>query len=372
MERETIQTEAHAESVKHARCSLEVSMRVGKTRIGLMNLQSRWFPRIRALVVAPNKPIFKSWKDEVDKMGIPQIGECIKYSTYRSLPKLNPGDYDIVYLDEYQAILPVHEKFLAPYKGMILGLTGTGPKEYTTKGKLIAKYCPVVYRYTVNSAVNDGILNNYRVFIHLLDLETRKIYKQTSKHGGHWWSSEREVYDYWNDKVEYAINAFDKYQANIMLLKHMKSFPTKMEYAKLLMEYIKHKVIVFANTKEQADEICQYSYHSGNPESKDNLQLFIDDIITKMSCVMQLSAGVTIYGLKACVIMHAYANNNQLAQRLARCLGLESDEVADIHILGYRDTVDIPWILNALEGLDQNKIRYIESNTVLKKISATA
>lgn len=372
MDRETIQREAHAESLKYRRCALEVSMRVGKTRIGLMNLESHWFAGIRALVVAPNKPIFDSWKDEVVKMNVPHLGKCIKYSTWRSLSKLRPEDYDIIYLDEYQSVLLVHELFLATFGGIIVGLTGTGPKDYTFKGKLVEKYFPVAYKYSVNEAVNDQILNNYRIFIHLLDLETKKNYKQTGKNGGSWWSSETEVYDYWADKVDSAYGGQQLQQANIMLLKHMKSFPSKVKYAKVLMEYIKHQVIVFANTKEQADEICKYSYHSGNPDSKENLQLFCNGIISKICAVMQLSAGVTIYGAQACVVMHAYANNHQLAQRIARCLGLEKDEMADIHILGYRNTIDITWILTALRDFDQNKIQYIESGAVYKKMEKAA
>ena len=369
MDRETIQREAHAESLKHRRCALEVSMRVGKTRIGLMHLESHWFAGIRALVVAPNKPIFKSWQDEVVKMNVPHLGECIKYSTWRSLPKLKPENYDIIYLDEYQAVLPVHELFLAMFGGIIVGLTGTGPKDYTIKGKLVEKYFPVVFKYTVSEAVSDGILNNYRIFIHLLDLETEKKYKQTGKNGGSWWSSEKEVYDYWIDKVEAS---YGGQRENIMLLKHLKSFPTKVKYTKVLSEYIKHQLIIFANFKEQADEVCRYSYHSDNPDSKENLELFCNGIISKMSAVMQISAGVTVYGAQACIVMHAYANNNQLAQRIARCLGLEAHETADLHVLGYKDTIDVIWIMNALKDFDQSKIQYINPSAVYKKMGVTA
>jgi superfamily II DNA or RNA helicase len=127
-------------------------------------------------------------------------------------------------------------------------------------------------------------------------------------------------------------------------------------YVKSILKQVNDKCIIFANTQEQADRICKYSFHSNNIKSDENLQLFKDSRIQKLSCVMQLNEGVTIPNLKVGIIMHSYGNERKSNQRIGRLLRLNPTETAYIHILCYKDTIDEKWINNALEGLDQSKI----------------
>lgn len=46
------------------------------------------------------------------------------------------------------------------------------------------------------------------------------------------------------------------------------------------------------------------------------------------------------------------------AQRIGRLLRLNPDQTAYIHILAYKDSVDIDWVISALSDLDQTKIKY--------------
>ena len=44
----------------------------------------------------------------------------------------------------------------------IIGLTGTPPKfSNSEKGIMVNRYCPIVYKYITDSAVEDKILNDY-------------------------------------------------------------------------------------------------------------------------------------------------------------------------------------------------------------------
>jgi superfamily II DNA or RNA helicase len=113
---------------------------------------------------------------------------------------------------------------------------------------------------------------------------------------------------------------------------------------------------LFANTQDQADRLCEYSYHSKNPDSEASLSLFGNDHITKLSCVLQLSEGVNIPNLKAGVIMHAYGNERKASQRIGRMLRLNPDDKATIHILCYKGTIDEKWVKDALEGFNEEKI----------------
>ena len=109
---------------------------------------------------------------------------------------------------------------------------------------------------------------------------------------------------------------------------------------------------------DQADRVCKHSYHSKNAQSEDNLQLFSDGRIDKLSCVLQLSEGVTIPGLKQGIIMHAYGNERKTAQRIGRLFRLNPSESAVCHILCYKGTQDETWVQKALKDFDSNKIKY--------------
>jgi len=151
-----------------------------------------------------------------------------------------------------------------------------------------------------------------------------------------------------------------------MRMKAIMNYGTKEEYVKSLSVSLNSKCIIFANTKEQADKLCKYSYHSGNPNSQYNLELFSDGRIDKLSCVLQLSEGVTIPNLKAGIVMHAYGNERKTAQRIGRLLRLNPSETAVCHILCYKGTQDEVWVKKALETFDSSKIRYYNP---LKKVN---
>jgi superfamily II DNA or RNA helicase len=91
--RETIQQEALDMAIKHKRCGLGISMGVGKTLIGLKYIDHfRKDNKPRVLVVAPKLSIFESWKDDSIKFGIDV--DDLQFTTYLSLNKFNPNDYD--------------------------------------------------------------------------------------------------------------------------------------------------------------------------------------------------------------------------------------------------------------------------------------
>jgi superfamily II DNA or RNA helicase len=139
-------------------------------------------------------------------------------------------------------------------------------------------------------------------------------------------------------------------------MKAMMEYPSKEKYTKKLMESVNSKCIVFANTQEQADRLCRFSYHSGNKNSEENLISFKEGKITKLSCVLQLNEGINIPELRQGIIMHAYGNERKASQRIGRLLRLNPQDKAIVHILCYMGTVDEKWVKDALEGFDQSKI----------------
>lgn len=139
-------------------------------------------------------------------------------------------------------------------------------------------------------------------------------------------------------------------------MKTLQWFDTKVLYAKMLLEVQENKTLVFTDYTEQADKICKHTYHSKNKNSKNNLEMFKSGEITKLASVQQLNEGVNIPNLKVGIIMHSYANEKKLPQKIGRLLRLNPNDTADIHILVYQNTVDMDWLRNALKSFDKSKI----------------
>ena len=355
--RDKVQTDALDIALNNKRATLGISMGVGKTRIAINHLIKLYDPFIRGLVVIPKLSVREVWTTEINLMGMQYLLPHLQFVTYLSLNKLNPKDYDIVYLDECHSLLESHEKFLSEFKGRILGLTGTPPKS-GEKLKMVNKYCPVKYTFSVDDAADNDILNSYQIIVHELELSKVKNVKKSTKDGRTWYTSELADYQYYTGALGDAQTPKQKQFLSIMRMKAMMDYPTKEAYAKGLMRNIGDQCIVFANTQAQADRMCQHSYHSKNTSSDDNLQLFSDGRIDKLSCVLQLSEGVTIPNLRQGIIMHAYGNERKSAQRIGRLLRLNPSETATCHILCYKNTQDVKWVGAALASFDSDKVKY--------------
>jgi superfamily II DNA or RNA helicase len=354
MDREQIQDEALKATEDKQRCTIVLGTGVGKTYVGLKHMEKYFSPLRNILIVAPKLSIISSWRYEAEKFGLSRVLENATFSTYLSLNKHNPAEYDAVYFDEVHSLLDSHRTFLNSFTGKVLGLTGTPPKHKNSeKGRIVSEYCPVAFTFKADDAIESGIINDYQIIVHEINLDTAKNYKVETKNKS-FMTSESQNYSYWGTRID--TSAGQTHILRVMRMKAMMEYPSKERYAKELLNSISSKCIVFANTQDQADRMCKDSYHSNNPDSETNLQDFKVGNITKLSCVLQLNEGVNIPGLKQGIIMHAYGNERKASQRIGRLLRLNPDDKAIVHILCYIGTVDEKWVKEALEDFDQSKI----------------
>jgi superfamily II DNA or RNA helicase len=360
--RDDIQKECISTILKFPRACAAVGMGVGKTYIGLKYIQSlQYFSKdkdLKVLIVAPKLSIIDNWKTEAEKFSLNETLKDATFCTYLSLKK-QTSDYDVIILDEAHSLLESHDDYLKNVNSKILGLTGTPPRHKDSiRGQLFNKYCPIKYEYVINDAVDDNILNNYIINVHMISLSNDKNIEVKTKNAT-FYTAEVNNYMYWTKRLEEATSQKSKQIASIMRMKAMMEFPSKEAYANDLLNKETDKCILFCNTQKQADKLCKHSYHSNNPDSEENLLNFKDGNITKLSCVLQLSEGVNIPNLKSGIIMHAYGNERKSSQRLARMLRLNPKDTAVIHVLCYKNTVDEKWVASALEDFDQSKINYL-------------
>jgi superfamily II DNA or RNA helicase len=363
--REEIQKKALEEAKGHLRCGLAISMGVGKTFIGLQHMD--WYlkrinPDAVFLVVAPKRSIFTSWFDDMDKFGLSYLKDRVTVTTYLSLNKQSL-QYDVLYLDECHSLLYSHELWLNSYSGKIIGLTGTPPRfSESEKGQMVSRFCPIVFSYITDDAVDDRILNDYRIIVHKVNLSKLNDHVVTTKTKT-WKTSEEKNYEYWCNRVYDAASPSESQFSRISRMRALMEYRSKERYAARLLKDIDDKCIIFCNTQDQAERLCSHSYHSSNPDNEENIKLFKDGDVQCLSCVLQLSEGVNIPNLRNAIILHSYANERKAAQRIGRVLRLNPDEVATVHILMYVGTVDEEWVRKALLDFDPSKITYRDVHT---------
>lgn len=358
--KDEIQDDCFKEIINHYRCSAALSMGTGKTLLGLKHMKHFHKQGNEYLVVAPKNSIFQSWKDDAVKFGMDDLLPSITFTTYLSLTKHDFTKYAGLYLDECHSVKEHMGPWFQRFNGRILGLTGTPPRSmFSEKGKIIQEFFPVVYKYSTDRAVEDKILNDYQITIHLLNLDISKSMKVTTKTGKSWVTSEFESYNYYTRKIDQTYDMKSLQFLRIQRMRQMMNFQTKEIYGKVLLDSINDKCLLFANTKEQADKLCKHSYHSSNPNSEDNLEQFKTGKINKLSAVLQLSEGVNIPNLKSCIILHSYSSNTKTAQRLGRALRLNPNDQSEVHILVYKNTIDEEWTKQALKEFDESKISWI-------------
>lgn len=362
MKKDLIQSGALDAIGDRCRAGVNISMGVGKTRLAIKHMIKRYTNISKFLVVAPKRSIFTSWIDELkSNPDYKFLEDHITFSTYRSLTKQDT-DYDVIYLDECHSLKATHNEYLKEFVangGTTIGLTGTYPSKATSeKGKMCNYYCPLVYTYTVDDAVDDNILNDYRIYVHSLNLNSHGGVIKKGKYG-QYETAETKDYAYWTHQIDKALTGRQQQMMRIMRMQSLRKYATKEVYAQKLFTNMFDKAIIFANTQDQADRLCDYSVHSKNSKSDEYLQMFKDGFIIKLSAVEQLSEGVTIPNLKKGIIMHAYGNNRKASQKIGRLLRLNPNEESEVHILCYADTVDKDWTENALKGFNQEKITWL-------------
>jgi len=331
----------------------------GKTLLGLKHMAKQYHDSISFLVAAPTKSIFIEWTNQAMQHGLEFLLPHITFTTYRSLPKQRV-DYDWLYLDECHSLKHSHSEYLDELNskgGKILGLSGTYPAYASSeKGVMCNQYCRKIFEYNIDEAIEDGMLNNYTIYVHMLKLSNFHTVEKKTKTGT-FKTSEVKDQAYYDSAITRASSDFMKQRLIIGRMKSLQSYQTKVDYIKKILPNIPYKVLVFANTKKQADEISKYSYHSSNKNSEHNLQLFADNKIKELSCVDQLSEGKNIPNLRAGIIMHTFSNERKLRQKVGRFLRLNPDESATIHVLCYEDSVDLRWVQNSLKYFDADKIK---------------
>lgn len=359
--RDQIQAEALEEITKYRCSGLELSVGTGKTLVGLKYISKT---QGKVLIVVPKLDIINTWINDAKKFELSDLIERCTFTTYLSLLKHDPSDYSTVILEEAHNTKQSHDPFLSKFKGNILGLTGTPPTWKTSeKGIMMSKYYPIRYTYKLDQSVDTGILNDYQINVYYLPLSKEKTIPIKDKQGKTRFKvSEQDQYNWITKEVDSCTSAKRKMFLSIQRINYLKQFTSKELMVEKILKTIPQdeKCLIFANTIEQAEKLCEHSHHS-KQKTSDNLDKFMSGEITRLSAVEQLSEGINIPNLKHVIILHTYSGASPKAQqKVGRAMRLSSDQTSNIHILCYSNTIDVKWVTLNLEKYNKDKIKHIK------------
>jgi len=377
--KDELHEEVLRECIQHKCCSLNISMGSGKTRLTLKRIAQ--LPNDgKVLVIVPVKGLIETWKKEANENGFGYLLDDMSFDIYRNLHKLDSSLFDMVVFDEIHKLKESHRDFVEGCN-MILGLTGTAPKETSDARILIDHFAPFIFDYMLDDAIADGMVNDYRITVHAIPLsEEKTIERKNTKTGASFFVSESNDYRYrcgvistiekekedgWRSNPQGFSTKSKQLDKQLMRLRiarlsAIKGYPGKMAFVQKLLPLIGDRTVVFANTKAQADKVCPHAHYSGNKHSDGNTALFNTGGIGVLSCVEQLSIGVNLVNAKNGVIMHLYSGNSDKGrQRMGRLLRLNPEDTCNLHVVCYKSTVDEGWVKDSLADLDQTKIEWI-------------
>lgn len=224
-----------------------------------------------------------TFKKELKKWGMAGWINKINFMCYQTAFKIKNVKVDLVLADEVDFISNEYAKafYNNQFKHKVL-VSATLEGE---KRKLIEKIAPVLYETGLQAAENQGLLNKSKYYLvnYLLN------------------PNENEKYLDFNRIFADELGKPKPNQDKLNMLKirrgqFLSGLKSSRDVCRKLLTKLwvneEARIVIFCGLTEQADQICQYSYHS---ESEiDNLSRFESGEIRVMSVVGKINRGVNV------------------------------------------------------------------------------
>lgn len=346
---------------------------VGKTRGGLMAI-SRFLkknPTKSVIIVVPSEPIQRQWNQELIDWNLFQ--QCsVKTMNDTSVNKYS---CTLLVIDEIHKVgAPT---LLNIFKNIqytiILGLTATFER-LDGKDEIISKKCPIVDTISVEEAIENKWLADYREYEVLIEPEDIDVYKEVNKEFYEHFSFFN--YDFslamkcatdWKRRSELAKERCREDQSedfktvNKQILVHAMGFsrtlqarkkyiynhPKKIELTNLILEHRQDKkCITFSATIAMAEKIKYGAVYSGKDSTKKgrmSLQEFVQQDGGVLNTVMKLNEGFNCPDISVSVILGFNSSSTTKKQRVGRVIRQKEGKVAEVFTLVLKGTVEEEW-----------------------------
>lgn len=356
MTREEIQKEAKDKFLVKKRGILNISQRVGKTKICIDILKELFNYSPCVLICYPDNKIKDSYLKDFDKWNYKNT-ENITFCNYASIYKYEDKIFDIVVFDELHNTSFNERTSMAKLivsNNIILGLSGTIAKD--TEEELKGIGLKIVYKYDIDNAVKDKIIADYKIEVHLVNLDDKV--KTPNKKGK--LLTEKQKYDNYSFIIRKMLK--DGKNAMYLALSRNRSALSsigKIEYTKKLIKTLSGRTIIFTGLNKVADSLGVCSFHSDSAENSTYLN-FLDGKINQLALSQMGKSGVTYNNLDNVIMMNFSYNKEETSQIMSRALNMDyNKKCANLYIVVLNEPAELKKVKESLSMLDKTKIKYI-------------
>lgn len=319
-----------------------------------INILEQLNPRIKVLIAYPDVKIKKSWEEDFYKREY--VNPNVTFTTYMSLKKHLDEYYDLIVLDEIHTMSAAQIQVCGELirEKEVIGLTGT-LSSWTEKTLKMDLNLPVIVKYPINIAIEEGILPDYEIRVVTVSLDNLVM-----QNFGRTRTTEKRRFNTFNSLIKKEDEPKFFYRLKIIEVLQ-RSIAKKRKTIELIQKYKDERLLVFCGRVEIADSLGIPSYHSKSSEKK-----MFDDFVqgrSKHLAVIRIgNTGVTYKPLSKVIVNYADSNSENLTQKINRCMSIEYDnpeKKAIIYLITSDEDIELKWVKQALNMFDKSKIFYI-------------
>lgn len=351
---------------------------VGKSYAAIKAIKSivKQYPNIKFLIVVPTDNLKVQWQEYINNNNLKSNGQVEIINT---VVKYN-WNIDILVIDEIHLTpTAVFGKVFTCVKyKYILGLTATYNR-LDGKEETIKKYCPIIDTITLQEALENQWISQFKEYAVMLDVDDIDTYKQynrefikyfeffdfswdrvnacVGKNGFQYrYQLSKQVYPKDEEKRKQYLQALTYNATGFMrVLQARKAFinnhPKKLEVArKIIKARPNAKIITFSNNIKMAESIGIGEVYTGKDSKKKaraNLEEFNASKSGVINSVKKLITGADIKGLNVAIMLGIDSSETRAVQSRGRVIRFEEGKQAEIFNLIIDQTVECKWLLNS-------------------------
>jgi superfamily II DNA or RNA helicase len=235
-----------------------------------------------------------------------------------------------------------------------IALTGTAT---TTTLRNIEKRTglQVEFEYTIEDAVRDGILCDYEINVHLVELDDRILQYESKK--GKKYTEKR-----WMAINEFLRNKTKNSFLDNKMINIVQNSISKLRKTKALLKGSgDERVLVFCGTTKMADSLEIPVYHS-KEKDEETFRQFCEGEIPKIATVKMAKAGIKVIPINRALFNYMNGSPETACQSMCRVMAKElwnEDKKAIIDVVALKEKFELSRLKTALMWLDKNKIKWI-------------
>lgn len=289
-----------------------------------------------------------TWPNEIDEWA-PEYSLCIRRQIticrYENLKEYAGMHFNWIIADEIHNLNPDQDLHLQKikYDGIII-MTALEPEDKDRKLAInrLCKGHKLIIKDDI--AIKSGIVNDYRLRIWYVTLDPdewqeylrlcRKFMKAQAS------GSEEFIKMVAGERAEFIYNSETKYRAAAWLRDQIRESGKRF--------------VIHTARINMANRLSDYRYHGKTTDTA--LRLFLNGNINEIAAVGLLSESITIDNLKSSLIEQLNSKQHNLVQKIGRNMRLDPDDLAIIHLLVAKDTVDENWTNKAIQVINPNRI----------------